>query len=569
MALPVAQLDPRPLIRDLLDSYRTMEMPLDRYLKLYLLPMVLMAVMLAVIAVAAPDLPAWLRGLIAALGGFLPLAVLVMPKAKRDSQRRQIRQRFHLFLTHLTVLSMTNIDRVEIFRTLADTDEYLAIAEEMGHIVALVDTWNQSLDDACRMRAKKVPSPLLSDFLERLAYSIGAGQQISDFLIEEQDTMIQNFATRYESDLAKLDVMKELFMSMMMAVSFLLSFAIILPVLTGINPMMPVMGVVGVFLLTEAGFLYGIHASSPSDPLWFDSERRLPRDRRILIVTSAAVVSSLLIMLILGVGVFFEIGTVTEIPLSILMAMPTTPFLIPGYIMGKQESRVRDRDKEFVSFIRALGAVETVKQTSTANVLASLRRKDFGNLTQNIDNLYKRLNMRIDTTRSWRLFADETGSYLIQKFGDMYVFGRRLGGDPKALGNVISGNMNEVMTLREKRQQSTKTIVGVLYGLTAALVFAFFVSMEVVEMLLDITGDMDMLDEMGMQLLYTEGYDVLQIRYMLLIVVLLNALFASIMIRVTDRGHFLNSLTHFTLLTWLGGLTAWVTAKVTAGAITV
>jgi len=83
MALPVAQLDPRPLIRDLLDSYRTMEMPLDRYLKLYLLPMVLMAVMLAVIAVAAPDLPAWLRGLIAALGGFLPLAVLVMPKAKR------------------------------------------------------------------------------------------------------------------------------------------------------------------------------------------------------------------------------------------------------------------------------------------------------------------------------------------------------------------------------------------------------------------------------------------------------------------------------------------------------
>jgi len=140
---------------------------------------------------------------------------------------------------------MTNIDRVEIFRTLADTDEYLAIAEEMGHIVALVDTWNQSLDDACRMRAKKVLSPLLSDFLERLAYSIGAGQQISDFLIEEQDTMIQNFATRYESDLAKLDVMKELFMSMMMAVSFLLSFAIILLVLTGINPMMPVMGLSG------------------------------------------------------------------------------------------------------------------------------------------------------------------------------------------------------------------------------------------------------------------------------------------------------------------------------------
>jgi len=59
---------------------------------------------------------------------------------------------------------MTNINRVEIFRTLAEEDEYDALAEEMGHLVAMVDTWNQSLTTPRRLRAKQTTSPLLTDF---------------------------------------------------------------------------------------------------------------------------------------------------------------------------------------------------------------------------------------------------------------------------------------------------------------------------------------------------------------------------------------------------------------------
>lgn len=222
-------------------------------------------------------------------------------------------------------------------------------------------------------------------------------------------------------------------------------------------------------------------------------------------------------------------------------------------------------------FIRALGAVENVKQTSTGSVLESLRRKDFGALTDNIDALYKRLNMRIDDIRSWRLFAAETGSYLIQKFGDMYVVGRQMGGDPKVLGQVISENQNEVLKVREKRDQATITLIGVLYGITASAVFSFFVGLEVVEIMMDITGGMDLegQDNFTGGLLNTEQYDVQIIEYLLLLTILINAALSAIMIRITDRGHIISALVHFVFLTWLGAVIAVITEYVVSMAISV
>jgi len=331
---------------------------------------------------------------------------------------------------------MTNINRVEIFRTLAEEDEYDALAEEMGHLVAMVDTWNQSLDDACRLRAKQTTSPLLTDFLERLAYTVGGGQQISEFLIDEQDTIIQQFVTRYEADLGKLDVMKELYMSMMLSVAFILVFAIVLPILTGTSPTLLIGGTIAMFTIVQVAFIYAVHVISPYDPLWYIEETEgtgpLTRIPRALAI---GIGCSILLAVVMGTSPLRDrAGDRQPRPATDHGRDPRNAAAPPGWRMRQEEQKVKVRDGEFPSFIRALGAVESVKQTSTGSVLESLRRKDFRALTDNVDALYKRLNMRIDDIRSWRLFAAETGSYLIQKFGDMYVVGRQMGAIRKSSG---------------------------------------------------------------------------------------------------------------------------------------
>jgi flagellar protein FlaJ len=245
------------------------------------------------------------------------------------------------------------------------------------------------------------------------------------------------------------------------------------------------------------------------------------------------------------------------------------PLLLPGLIMRQEEQRVKTRDREFPSFIRALGAVESVKQTSTSNVLQSLRRKDFGALTENIDALYKRLWMRIDSMGAWRLFAAETGSYLIQKFGDMYVTGREMGGEPKQLGQVISTNFSQVLKVREQREQTTTTLIGVIYGLTAASTFAFYSGIEVVKLLMEIANDMNLGDSELSFLLHPQLYDIPTIELLIIFVLLLNALLSAILIRITDRGHFVSGYVHFVLLVWTGSVTAVITEIAVSSVISI
>jgi flagellar protein FlaJ len=547
----------RELLASIVDAYRYMEMPAERYALVVLLPAVglSIAIGLALFLVTPPLFVALPVGLL----GVLPLLIaFIYPKLIADRRRREIREQFHLFLTHITILSMTNIERVEIFRTLAQVDEYGALAEEMGRITALVDTWNQSLDDACRRRSKRVSSELLADFLERLAYTVGAGQSLDEFLLDEQESIIQEFVIRYESALTKLDVMKELYLSLMLSVTFILVFATVLPILIGVSPTLLLGGIIAMFAIVQGAFLFVIHTAAPRDPVWLapESDHSPMYQVRIPLIIGV-VLSALAVGGILAIGLGYTPLARDVLPRPIYLAIPTTPLLLPALVMRREEQNVTDRDEGFPSFIRALGGVESVKQTSTANVLESLRKKDFGTLTTNIDNLYKRLRTRIDTEDAWRLFAAETGSYLIQKFGEMYVVGRRMGGDPRQLCQVISTNFNEVLRVREQRQQATMTFIGVVYGVTAASMFSAFIGLGIAEQMLTITAQIGQQSGEFMQSLFsTENYDIAVIEFLLLVVVLINAILSSLMIRIMDRGHFVSGLTHYVILVWTGGLVA-------------
>ena len=556
-------------VRDVIRAYEQMEMPMRRYVALILLPSTVLG--FGVITVSfLVTVPVYVRMPVMLIGLFLPFVALIYPKIVQDRKRNQVRERFHLFVTHITVLSTTNIDRVEIFRTLANEDEYQAIAQEMGHIVALIDTWNQSLEDACRMRAKRVSSPLLQDFFERLAYTVGAGQDMSEFLINEQDSIIQHFSVRYESQLDRLSVVKDLYMSITMSTTFALVFATLVPFITGIDPALTLSVITVLYLFVQVMFLYAMNNVAPQDPVWFYGEEQpLARNVKIRATLVVAIVASLAL---LGWSYGALSGWLPggDIPVPLFLAIPFTPLLLPGFIMRREEGNVKDRDEEFPSFIRALGSVEGVKQSSTSSVLRTLRKKDFGALTENVDDLYKRLAMRIDSNLAWRYFAAESGSYLIQKFGDMYVTGRRMGGEPAQLGQLIDQNLTEVLKLRQKRSQETGTIVGTVYGLTATTTFAFFVGLEVVNVLQEVTAKMGAAQQMGMGGLLNAGvYDIPQIRLMLFLAVLINAFLSSMMIRVIDRGHSINAFPHFVLQTWLAAVIAVVTKVVVSGFISI
>ncbi|ELZ73557.1 flagellar assembly protein J [Haloferax volcanii DSM 14919] len=566
----------RDFISDIIESYEQMPMELPRYLLAVLGPAIVFFFLSVAGAIALP-LPLLVRIPVFLLGVLLLGGAVLYPRLLVEQTRRSLENQLHLLITHMTVLSTTNIDRVAVFRTLAREEEYGELATEMNRIVQLVDAWNQSLDDACQRRAREVPSKPLADFLDRLAYSINAGQSIDDFLLGEQNAMIQKYITVYESALGNLEVMKDLYLSMILSMTFAIINAIVLPILTGTDATMTIGAVIVLFVFVQLGFYFVIRTMSPHDPLWYHQrEYRTKANRQIDITLYGAVGLSITMVLVLALGTFnlTPVGVTVrpimiELPIPLLISTPLTPLAVPGIVARRHEKRIGERDEEYPGFIRALGASETAKQSTTTAVLKTLKTKDFGVLSREIARLYTRLRMRLDPDRSWFFFTAETNSYLVQKFSEMYNVGRSMGGKPKLLGELISRNMNEIIKLRRQRKQSTVTLIGVLYGITASASFAFFIGLEVVEILASFSTEMNLDSLQFGTLIYAGVYDVPFIEYMLTLIILFNALLSSLMIRMVDGGHKANAYLHFVMLVWVGSLMAVATSSLAGALISV
>ncbi|MEZ3115779.1 archaellar assembly protein FlaJ [Halobaculum sp. MBLA0147] len=564
------------LVEEISDAYDQLDISRRKYVGYVLVPAGVFFLATILVAVFV-DLAMMIRGPVVGLGGLVFGTAAIYPKLYLNSRKVSIENKLHLVMTHMTVLSTTNIDRMEIFRTLAEEEEYDAAADELAQVVHLVDTWNQSLDDALRRRAQEVPSDNFADFFDRLGYTMGAGQELGEFLLSEQDSVIQNYITVYEGALDNLDVMKDLYMSMILSMTFALVFAIVLPILTGNNPTLTVSAVIVLFMLIQLGFYIAIRAMAPYDPVWFHSEEGAPNDPVLYGSFAAGVLATFATIAFVGMGVF-DMGPgirgilffMDDIPLPMYIAVPITPMAITGIVVRMEESRIKDRDSQFPSFIRALGAAESAKQSTTGDVLETLHRKDFGSLTPAIVRLYRRLNIRIDPEMAWYRFASDTRSYLVQKFSGMYLQGRAMGGDPKQLGELISNNMTTVCQLRQQRDQATVTLVGLLYGITAASSFAFFIGLQVVNILADFSEELNItsVGSVG-QIIYAGVYNIPLIEFLLLLVILFNALLSSVMIRTIDGGNKANAYLHFVLLTWLGALTAMGTKEIVTAVLSI
>ena len=555
-------------VSDVLASYSRLDMSRRRYMLLIFLP-TFSVFLLSIAAAIVLEIPVTAKIPIPLLGLLVWVTGLLYPKLYITQKRTEIEDKFHLAMTHLTVLSTTNIDRVEVFRRLAAEDEYGALADELGQVVGLVDTWNQSIDDACRRRAKEVPSEVMSDLYERLAFTLEAGEELKEFMLDEQDFIIENYETIYEGQLANLEVMEDLYISMILSMTFGLVFAIVLPILTGVNPTVTVSAVIGLFFLVQVAFFFVIRNIAPYDPVWYFPEPRFIEDKELWAAIFIGSLGSLSIIFFMGLG-FLGIGPgidgvlffLDTVPLPLYVSIPVTPLLITGIVMRMEEERIKERDEQYPNFIRSLGTAETAQQATTVEVLKTLREKDFGGLSPVINRLYRRLSMRLSPENAWGDFSLEAKSYLIQKYSEMYLVGRQMGGTPQVLGELISQNMNTINQLREQRRQETVTLIGLLYGISAAAVFAFFIGLEVANILGEFSGELTLDQAEFGQLIYTQAYNVPVIEYLLLLVVLFNAALSSLMIRTIDGGNKATAYVHFVLLTWLGAGVAIFTRQV-------
>ncbi len=483
-------------------ALRRLEMPVSRFLLLFIIPAALAGLVTAILLI-------FLTGGLgegALFAGFtgvfliilLPIlttgAAIYFPVLDLNRSAIKIEKEMHMFITRMGILSLGEVGAETIFDILRQMKDYGELANEVKRIETLVDKWHTPLPEAARIVARQSPSPLWSDFLDRMAFSIEAGQPIDAFMRAEQETVAEQYNTLYDTRLESVDTMKEIYVSLVSAGLFGLVIAGIHLVLFEIGngsstPLematrirwLLVAGLL--FVVVQVGALFAFRATIPDDQTFARDEFSTPF--RLLFRQAwlgAGIVSVILFILTL----FFVVVYWEELTVSwdkyglILLVVPVTPLLIPATIVQREENKVLRRDEAYPDFIRALGGTAQARSAEPSATIRALRGVDFGLLDNSIDRLEKRLSTRIDSERAWDYFAADTNSAVISRFNRIYIEGSQSSGEPAQTADMVSKSVTNILSLRRRRSLSASTMWGVALGLLISSVVSLNVTISIV-----------------------------------------------------------------------------------------
>src|SRR5659263_214290 len=253
------------------------------YIKKFVIPVSILAIMFPLLILIL--IPSIIQGVMVVGIILVPLAlfsiVIIYPISSLEGKKKDIDNNMHYFITHMGVLATSQMSRVDLLLKLSHTEAYGYLAKETGRIYALIYYWHVSFPVACRFIAQRTPSVVFSDFLDRMAHSVQAGQTFEDFVISEQTVVMNDFITMYQDSLNSIDMVKEMFVSMCMSLIFVVSFAIIMPIVTGIDSILLLGGAIGIFVVTEFAILLYARSKVPADRIWHTLEIETLADRRI------------------------------------------------------------------------------------------------------------------------------------------------------------------------------------------------------------------------------------------------------------------------------------------------
>ena len=514
---------------------------------------------------------------------FFVVYFFLTPYLAYKNKGELIDREMHLFITRMGVLAASDASRKEMFELLAKMREYGNLAKEIDKIFTLVSKWNVGLEKACRTVATQTPSELFANFLLRLAHAVETGETAEEFFESEQTVIMDQYEIRYNSAIRSVELMKEVFITMNVLLIMILILVAVLPFIT-----LQDMGsdvIVSGFLIVvfDVIMLYLLDSIVPGERIWHSMkmktlvQKRIDRKLQYAIVMCFIVTGIMIaiwpnINMLLDQGMRSALGlnsnqdlphaTYYVIPLLVL-SVGVTPLLWPGLYVMDQEDTIIRRDAQYPAFIRSLGGSVGSASKSFTLPLKKLRMHDFGPLKKNIDDLYRRLSVRIKTERAWEYFAAETQSELISKFNEMYVEGSKTG-DTKKISKIISDNFTRLNGLRELKYESGSTFLWMLYGITISMSFLMFFGIYIVEQFMLLFKDLNLPSEAaGNTGLYFFSFTPSMANIPVLwtvcwVVLAVHCALSSLLVKYITGGHKVSAGVHFVGMLWASTITAMV-----------
>lgn len=564
-------------LKELKIAYRSLEDP-KKYKKRILLPMILLGLLvfcipfiLELIVPISLDL----NPITFVIGGTVPIFLVILyPYLSWKNKEGEINGKMHFFITHLRVLAISDLSLKDIINILAGKKAYGSLGKELEKISVLSTQWRTPLVKSFRFVADRTPSKILKDFLDRFSQSLVSGVDHREFIEQEQDAVLQEYKTMYESSNENITILNEVYVSLLIGIIFVMSFGIVLPIIIGAQDMNTFIYLSSFMLIIcEGMLLYLLRSMIPLDEIW----HRIGKKGEVEKSLNRLFKSSVLASLLLGSALFFakyslSVPIVQIIPFEIIVAISLTPLIIPGIKTYRAEEDISRKERSFLGFLPSLGSISAMRGGKITASVYYLSEKDYGILTKHIKDLYKRLRTMIDDDAAWEWFAVDTGSNYIQHSGEMFREATYAAANPRNVAKMITENIRKIRDLRVKKLMIIKTSISLFAGITFGIAFCIYVSLIIARHLNTIlqTGMAGRPFEgttinMG-AILSTVPPEVFNNSFItIFIVLIIHSFMLAITIRTLRGSHILITLLYFVSFVWVVAITATATGTLLGG----
>ena len=424
------------------------------------------------------------------------------------------------------------------------------------------------LSKALRFISARAPSKLLKDFLDRFSQSLDSGVEHREFVEIEQEAVLQEYKTMYEASNENIVILNEVYVSMLIAIIFIMSMGIVLPIIMGTENMNMFIYMSSFMLIISEGMLlYLLKAMIPVDEIWHltgetgELEKKMDKLFKISIFAS------------IGIGIFFylasvqmQIGFISSIPFEVLVAIAFTPLAYVGIIAFIEEREIIRKESNFLGFLPALGSIATMRGGKINDSVYYLSEKDYGVLTKHVKNLYRRLRTRINDDKAWEWFGVDTGSNYVQRSSEMFREATYAAANPRKVSKMIAENVRKIRNLRMKKLTIVNTSVALFAGITFGIAFSIYISLVIGQRLNEVvleTGDpysgLEGMNNIGGNLLTAIPPDLYNGNYLTIFVVLVIHCFMLSLTLKTIRGsHKYITFLYFVPFIWIVSITSAV-----------
>jgi flagellar protein FlaJ len=518
----------------------------DEMLKEYFIPVGTTVILTSILIPYIMAVPWWSGFIIAALG----IAFLVgYPYSQYIETKQSIERNLHYFITYAGTISTVDIPRTKLFRKISENENFGYISDVFSRIHYLAKDWNLGYAHATREMSEKVPSPILADFLDRFAVALDFGESISTFLAEEQESIMEDFRVEYEKSLETIELIQDTFVALSISFSFVLGTTLLAPLLLDVQMTTILPFAIGFILMVDIGLIAAVRSYIPTDRLIHNFDKRNRDQQQIFLSFCGAC--------LVGVLLFILIYFLTSAPFLLTLAISVSPLAVPGFLALRYENRIVQRDKEFPIYSRVLGSAIEVRDGAVVSALKSTQVHDFGALDDMSVHLYRRLRIGSDRWESWHYLALESGSTLISNFSKIFSESVYMGGNSQRIGEIVSENMQELLSLRKLRSQLANGLRGSFYGTLIGLSSVIYITAKVAELLIGIFNQPLGLETSQFNFAATiipqaQSIDFTMVFFYIGLLIIVHSAASSFIMKAIDGGSWYAASIDFIIMIWIG-----------------